>query len=126
MSMITHITTAGEWHEAQSEGFYRGDTLPSEGFIHCSRPEQVVRVANGLFRARTGLVLLVIDPSRVTAEIRDEPSGEERYPHIYGPLNISAVMAVLPFEPNADGRFSLPPQLEPEAIYRRCQAAGQD
>jgi uncharacterized protein (DUF952 family) len=115
MNLIAHITTAGEWQEAQSEGSYRGGTLASAGFIHCSRPEQLIRVANALFRAQTGLVLLVIDPSRVTAEILDEPSGGERFPHIHGPLNLSAVTVVLPFEPNEDGRFSLPPELEPSA-----------
>jgi uncharacterized protein (DUF952 family) len=112
MSAIVHITTAGEWQRAQSEGSYRGDTLRSVGFIHCSRPEQVARVADALFRGRTGLLLLVIDRSRVTAEVLDEPSGGERYPHIYGSLNLNAVTAVLAFEPDAEGRFSLPAQLD--------------
>jgi uncharacterized protein (DUF952 family) len=115
MSIIAHITTAEEWHTAQSEGIYRGGTLTSEGFIHCSRPEQLIRVADALFRAQTGLVLLVIDRSGVTADVRDEPAGGEQYPHIYGPLNLSAVTAVLPFEPKADGCFSLPHGLEPPA-----------
>jgi uncharacterized protein (DUF952 family) len=64
--------------------------------------------------------LLVIDPSRLRPELRweppshptpqaDLPPSDEHFPHLYGPLNLEAVVRVVDFEPNPDGRFSLPP-----------------
>jgi uncharacterized protein (DUF952 family) len=54
----------------------------------------------------------VIDPTRVTAEIRYEGApGGEQFPHLYGPLDPDAVTAVLPLEPGPDGRFRQPPGL---------------
>ena len=109
---ILHIAPRAAWARAQAAGAYRGDTLDREGFIHCSTVEQVVATADRYFRGRTDLVLLVIDPSRVEPEIRYEPAPSgERFPHIYGPLDLGAVTRSLPLEPGADGRFSLPPEL---------------
>ncbi|QOZ10303.1 DUF952 domain-containing protein [Bradyrhizobium sp. CCBAU 51765] len=109
--MIFHICSSALWAEA-NHSEYRCPSLESEGFIHCSTPDQVVEVADYLFRGQRGLILLVIDPDRVIAPIRYEDAGNGKlYPHIYGPLNSSAVVAVEPFEPNADGTFGLPPRL---------------
>ena len=107
--MILHITTRTEWETADI--FYTAPSLHSEGFIHCSTPEQVLATANELFRGQTGLVLLCIDPVRVTADILYEDCYQsgQKFPHIYGPLNINAVMNVVEFPPHADGTFSLPP-----------------
>jgi len=111
--VILHITERKDWTRAQEQGVYTAEALSSEGFIHCSEPQQVIEVANFLFRGRSGLVLLCIDSSRVTAEIRYEnlEGGKQLYPHIYGPLNIDAVMNVLSFEPGEHGCFVLPPEL---------------
>ena len=86
---IFHITKREAW--AADESDYRGDTLDSEGFIHCSAAAQVDGVAQARFVGEPGLVLLTIDPSRVGAEIRYEGGG---FPHIYGPLNRDAVVSV--------------------------------
>ena len=89
---------------------YRSETFPIEGFIHCSTLEQVIQVANIRFRGQKGLVLLAIDSDLVTADIRYEnlEGGVQMFPHIYGELNIDAVVRVLEFEPGADGYLSLP------------------
>lgn len=110
MATIFHITRRSEWERAEREGSYRTPTLASEGFIHCSRRDQVIRIANGLFRGQTGLVLLEIDPLRVGAEIRYEncEGGQEPFPHIYGALDLSSVVRVLTFEPGEDGSFAMP------------------
>ena len=106
---ILHITTLAKWEEALSAGVYRGDTLGSGGFIHCSTPNQVIDVANEWFRGRDGLVLLRIDPRQVKAEIRYEGVlGGELFPHIYGALNLDAVTSVSNLVPGEDGRFQLP------------------
>ena len=91
--MICHITTVDHWEDAQRAGTYEGDTLATEGFIHCSTREQVAVVANARFRGREDLVVLHIDESRLSAPVKYEnlEGGEELFPHIYGPLNLDAV-----------------------------------
>jgi uncharacterized protein (DUF952 family) len=112
MSVILHITRRKQWEKAKLTGVYRGDTLDSQGFIHCSTPQQIVKVANALFHGQKGLVLLYIATSRVQSEIRYESAGgEELYPHIYGPLNIDAVVNVSDFEPAKNGKFVLPREI---------------
>ncbi len=114
VSRLYHVTAAADWATAVQAGEYRlstrGKTLAEVGFIHASHAHQVVRVADAFYRGLPGLVLLVIDPAAVRAEIREEPAPGtgERFPHIYGPLNADAVLAALPFEPGPDGRFTLP------------------
>ncbi len=108
-ALIFHITSAEAWAQAGLAGRYEGDTLASEGFIHCSTAGQVARVAGRWFAGRSGLLLLCIDTAHVGVEIRYEaaPDGE-RFPHIYGPLEVEAVARVLDFDPGPDGRFRLP------------------
>jgi uncharacterized protein (DUF952 family) len=109
---ILHLTFRTDWQTALEAGSYQADSLSSEGFIHCSKPEQVERVANAYYHGKDGLVLLVIDPQKVTPEIRWEPGTDkpdELFPHIYGPLDLEAVLQVIDFEPNPDGSFTLLP-----------------
>ena len=116
---IYHITPHDDWFAAQKEGSYVAESLSVEGFIHCSTAEQAAPVANAFYAAQRGLVLLVIDPDRLTAELKWEgpahPAPESapeslhgQFPHIYGPLNLDVVVEVLPFEPNEDGKFTFP------------------
>lgn len=126
MATILHIAKRKDWQEARACGSYRGDTLASQGFIHCSTPEQVIPVANAVFRGQDDLVLLCIDTAKVDAEIRHEnlEGGDELYPHVYGPLNIDAVVSVLSFEPQADGTFALPERLPRDRNPRQAPEAG--
>lgn len=108
--MILHITRRSDWEAAQAMGDYRLDSLDTEGFIHCSTPEQVLGPANELYRGQPELVLLVIDPSRLEARLvyEDLYASGIAFPHIYGPLNLDAVVKVVPFPPGSDGSFELP------------------
>lgn len=107
--MILHICPKVLWKESEKRGVYEGDTFHTQGFIHCSTSEQLIGVANFLFKSVDGLVLLVIDENKVSSEIKYEDSGNKVfYPHIYGPLNLAAVVDVIEFNPNSDGCFSLP------------------
>lgn len=107
---IYHIATRAEWEHAKSAGWYRGDTLDSEGFIHCSTVRQVLAVANSLFRGRGDLALLCIDDSKLNSEVRWEPSEGTVFPHVYGPLNTDAVITAVEFKAGDDGSFQLPAQ----------------
>lgn len=111
MSLLLHLTTAEAWQAALQAGEYRAASLDTEGFIHCSLPEQIARVANVWFAGQTGLVLLVLDPARLTPEVRFEPGtdkADELFPHVYGPLNLDAVIQVLDYLPDAHGCFGAP------------------
>ncbi len=112
MTTILHITQEEKWEDAKLNGRYRGDTLDSEGFIHCSTPTQIIKVANTFFRNQNGLVLLYIDSHKVKAEIRYEcVEGDGIFAHIYGALNLDAVFKVLDFEHGEDGLFELPSEI---------------
>jgi uncharacterized protein (DUF952 family) len=107
MTRIFHLTPAAAWVDAQRAGVYTADSLASEGFIHCSTAEQVVWVANNRFRGRTEYVLLHIDRDRLSAPVKYEnlEGGRQLFPHIYGPLNLDAVIDVTPFPPDEAGTF---------------------
>ncbi|MCM0592461.1 MAG: DUF952 domain-containing protein [Gloeotrichia echinulata IR180] len=112
MNTILHITQREEWEQAKRLGTYRGDTLDSEGFIHCSTATQVIWVANRFFVNQKDLVMLFIDSDKVKPEIRYEVAEiGELFPHIYGELNIDAVFQVIDFESGEDGFFVLPEEV---------------
>ena len=111
---IVHITTHTAWDEARQAGSYSSVSLNTEGFIHFSFPEQVVRVANANFHGfEDELVLLVVDPNALEMPMRLEvpERGAPPFPHLYGPLNIEAVTRVVPFTEGSGG-FELPPELK--------------
>ena len=116
--MILHITSRAEWADAQTRGEYIAPSVSTEGFIHCSTEKQVLHVANAFDRGRKDLVLLMIDESKLKPELKWEPpvgspapgiSKSDSFPHIFGPINLTAVVSVLDFVPDPAGIFILPP-----------------
>lgn len=108
---LVHLTTRDAWEEALKTGAYTAPSLKTEGFIHCSLPGQVATVANTWFAGQAGLLLLVIDPTRLKSEVRMEPGTDkpdELFPHIYGLINLEAVIQVINYEPGENGRFVRP------------------
>jgi uncharacterized protein (DUF952 family) len=108
--MLDHITDEHSWIGALSAGAYTPETYQTEGFIHCSTAAQVLAVAQRFYAVRSDLVLLMIDADLVAPEIVFEnlEGGTEQFPHIYGRLNIEAVVKVTAFSPDAAGEFHLP------------------
>lgn len=108
--MLLHLTTRSAWAASRVAGLHRPPSLAEEGFIHLSSPAQVVESAERHYRGTADLVLLCLDPARLTAPLRYEfaPSRGEEFPHLYGPLNVDAVVAVLDF-PEGPGGFVVPP-----------------
>ena len=94
-------------------GEYRVSTIGREldevGFIHCSFDHQVQRVADAFYRGRSDVVLLSIDEARLTSPIREENTegGADLYPHIYGPLNVDAVVSARPLATKSDGTLAI-------------------
>jgi uncharacterized protein (DUF952 family) len=112
--LILHLCPRDVWAAAQAAGgSYEGDTLASQGYIHCSTEEQVRLPATLRFRGRTDLLLLEIDESRlpvpITWEQGDPPAADGRlFPHLYSALPVDAVVAVHDYQPDSDGSFSPP------------------
>jgi len=96
MAIIFHLTSGQEWQEAQLKGRYEAASLSDEGFIHCSEERQVAGVLDRYFKGRTGIVKLHIETERLTSPLYYDwsPSVEDTFPHIYGPINLDAVVAV--------------------------------
>jgi uncharacterized protein (DUF952 family)/quinol monooxygenase YgiN len=120
MQPFYHIVDQDEWQAAQVAGSYHPASVDDEGFIHCSYAHQLLMPANAFYQGQPNLVLLRIDPARITAPIREDVVEvshggvlfNEGFPHIYGALNPDAVVAVIDFPPGPDGRFTLPPEVE--------------
>jgi uncharacterized protein (DUF952 family) len=118
MQTIVIISELAVWEQAQETKEYIQSTLDSTlsevGFIHCSFPDQTMEILNRKFTDRDGLVLLLIDVAKVTASVKFEAALSGRpgtFPHIYGPMNIDAVYAVVALEKDGDGSFITPPEL---------------
>ena len=94
---------------------YAPESLAQEGFIHFSTVEQILDTANRFYHSDPNLQVLVVDPEKLTAEVRYEnlEGGEVLFPHLYGPLNREAVLKIVRLTPDSDGRFEqLPSELE--------------
>jgi uncharacterized protein (DUF952 family) len=110
---ITHIIDSERWGKAKEVGYYEPESLRQEGFIHCSSINQVIKVANNIYKGKQGLKILLIDESKVKPDIiwEDLYNLNELYPHIYGVLNLDSIIIEHEFNPREDGTFELPIQL---------------
>ena len=105
---IFHLATEPAWAEAVAAGTYTVSTLGLDlsevGFIHCSQAEQVAGVHERFYRDVVGpLRLLTIDTDLLTSPWQLDPVEGEAlpFPHIYGPLNVDAVVSAEPFRASA-------------------------
>jgi len=115
-NVILHIISRDELADCVADGEYRAPSLADVGFTHCSDPGTVHLPANAFYAGRTDLLLMVIDPALLTVPVRWEPGdppqpGGPWFPHVYGPISMSAVLSVLEFPSRADGTFELPTAL---------------
>ncbi len=97
MPLIYHITNATAWQEAQQKGFFETPSLKDEGFIHCSEEHQVAGVVEKFYAEQSNLVKLVIQVDKLESDFVREwsMSLQDHFPHIYGPLNLTAVVDVV-------------------------------
>lgn len=109
---IYHLTTRAQWESARAAGVYTAASLAEEGFIHCSTAEQLLRVANAFYRDAEEPLVLHIESERLSAPLRWEapvPEDEfpgERFPHVYGPIDLDAVAGVTGLERGPDGGYT--------------------
>ena len=110
MTTIYHITTRAEWERALEQGSYHAGSLASEGFIHASTAGQVAGTARRFFSTGEGLVVLAIELDRVSVAIdwARSPHSADPFPHLLGPLNLDAVVEVVPLVRDLSGELVWP------------------
>ena len=131
MATIFHLALAADWAAAQDTGAYavstRGRSLAVEGFIHASRADQWPGIRQTFYGdvPAEDLVLLQIDTDRLDVPVVEEPpapGATETFPHVYGPLPVTAVVRALPLpEPKAPGPAgaTTPPRESFSRLYLR-------
>jgi uncharacterized protein (DUF952 family) len=97
-SVIFHIASQADLNTGQASRCYRCASLQSEGFIHCCKAEQLPGVVERYYQGVAGIMVLSIDPDKLQAELVYENTvgGEELFPHVYGEINMDAVVKVAP------------------------------
>lgn len=110
MQKIYKICPAAAWRDAERAGTYRGsaDDL-RDGFMHFSTAAQVAGTARQHFAGQRDLLLIAVDADALGEALRFEPSrGGDLFPHLYGALDLGAVLSVqeVPLQP--DGTHALP------------------
>mgnify|MGYP000844098356 CR=1 FL=1 len=93
--LIYHIVLPEVWEKFKDEYEYEAKSLTSESFIHCSYRNQLDEVLQRYYQDAKKVLILSINPHLLTSELIAEPSTNgEIYPHIYGKINKSAIVAV--------------------------------
>lgn len=101
-----HLVPAEVWAAASGNEWYTPEAYEADGFIHCTNGlDQLVDVANMFYVSdRRAFRVLVLDVGRVASEVRYEDPGD-LFPHIYGPLNTSAIIGEFRVHREPDGTF---------------------
>ena len=90
--MLFHVAEQDHWNAGQEAGSYAPPSLEAEGFVHLSTANQIHRTIQKRFAGRWGLILLTIDPDRLSSELRwEEGEPGELFPHVHGPIDLEAV-----------------------------------
>ena len=110
MATIYKICTAKEWHAAEHTGAYSGSAADHrDGFIHFSTAEQANETASKWFAGQRDLVVVAVDTGALGSRLKWEPSrGGALFPHLYGELELQAVLRVDPLPLDASGRHVFP------------------
>jgi uncharacterized protein (DUF952 family) len=110
MDTIYHLAPAARWRGWPVGAPYLPVEYVADGFVHCTAGDELMlRVANAVYRSvPDDFVLLVIDPERLTAPLRWERSTDmlaALFPHIYGPIDRTAIIEVRAVRRGEDGAF---------------------
>jgi uncharacterized protein (DUF952 family) len=111
MSVIYKISPAAPWRAARQAGLFTGAPVDlADGYIHFSTGTQARETAAKHFAGQADLLLIAVDAAALGEALRWEPSrGGALFPHLYGPLPMSAVLWEKPL-PLGDGGVHLFPE----------------
>ena len=109
-SLAYKIETRSAWAQAQRAGVYTGSALDvADGFIHLSAHDQVRTTLTLWFKDQPDLILASVDLIQLGDTVVWEASrGGALFPHIYGPIPMSAVQGIIGLPLQADGGHELP------------------
>lgn len=107
--LLFHITTRDEWEQYKSTGTYKPQSLEEQGFISFVSGNQLEEVANRLYPDKDQILLLVIDVSMIREQIKyeEEKGTDEKFPHLYEPLSVNAVIDKIDVQAEKDGTFNI-------------------
>ncbi len=105
MKLIYKILPATEWRDAQAKGVFEGSAIDlTDGYIHFSTAGQAQETARRYFKDRADLMLLAVPTDNLGEALKWEPSrGGDLFPHLYAPLQPSAVVEARALELDAEG-----------------------
>lgn len=107
--LLFHLTTKENWDKYKQSGNYEPESLDIDGFIHCSTGSQVEDTANRFFAEQDEILLLIIDASMIREDVKyekDEETGE-KFPHIYGPISVNAIIDKIEIKAEDNGQFNI-------------------
>lgn len=110
MVKIYKICPASAWREAERQGAYQGSADDArDGFIHFSTAAQVPETLRKHFFGQRALFLVEVDGDALGDALRWEPSrNNELFPHLYGELDLGAVISVTNLNMRSDGNHDIP------------------
>lgn len=107
MPLIYKLSPRDEWQAAEATGIFTGAPIDvADGFIHFSTADTVEETANKWFVDVEDVLLVVVDADQLDEDqLKYEPSrGGALFPHLYGPMPMSAVISVHEL-PKSDAGF---------------------
>jgi len=114
---VFHLIPLAEWELVRQGSVYAPASLATVGFIHFSHDRQLLETAARFFAGRPDLIVLSVRTDRLQAELREERVDGELFPHLYGPLNLDAVVEAVPLPLRPDGTFDVPEAFRPWRAY---------
>jgi len=93
-NFVYHVVMPNYWKQFEGKTTYTPPTFAEEGFIHCCVKGQVDYVLSTYFKGVEEVLLLKIDKTLLTSELKVEPANGQYFPHVYGAINKSAITAI--------------------------------
>jgi uncharacterized protein (DUF952 family) len=120
MAVVLHLLPADQWQALAADEPVLNASLEAEGFIHCTdAPVVLLQVANAFYTHVLGdFVALHVDTTKLTsdcvweapahivgADPNASPPFATTFPHIYGPIDRTAIVGVDRVARDRLGRF---------------------
>lgn len=93
---LYHLIGEKDWAGLKGQANYSPESLSKEGFIHLSLLRQIPGVVERFYSTRRDLMVMLIDRKKLQSPVRFESADNDQFPHLYGPLNLDAVIEVQP------------------------------